>query len=119
MKIYGSELRQAALSALESGQKRQLVALMFGVSVPTLDRWRREQRQNGQIAPRPRGHLRSVFGPPESQERQVLKSLLEEAPDATLQEHLERWQTDTGQRASRASLARAVTRLGWTRKKRA
>jgi len=119
MKVYGSELRQAALAALEGGQKRGLVGLMFGVSVPTLDRWRREQRQRGQVAPRPRGHLRSAFGAAESAERAVLKGLLEEAPDATLQEHLERWHICTGHKASRASLARAITGLGWTRKKRA
>ena len=118
MKIYGGELRQAALAALAKGQQRQLVALMLGVSVPTLDRWRREQRRSGQVAPRPRGHLRSAFGSAESAERAVLKSLLEAKPDATLQEHLEGWQVLTGQRASRASLARAITRLDWTRKKR-
>ena len=119
MRIYGSELRQAALAALEKGQTRRVVSLLFGVSIPTLDRWKRQQHQSGQIAPRPRGHLRSAFGPSGSTERQVLEALLKESPDATLQQLLEEWQKRTGQSASRASLARAITHLGWTRKKRA
>jgi transposase len=116
MKVYGSELRQAALRALEAGQKRQAVALMLGVSVPTLDRWRREHRQSGQVAPRPRGHKRCAFG---TRESELLQELLRQAPDATLEQHLQAWRAQTGQSASRASLARAIVRLGWTRKKRA
>ena len=120
MKVYGQELRELALAALERGEKRHLVAQMFGMSVPTLDRWRREQRQRGQVAPRARGHKRCAFGASDSAEHEVLKELLNQAPDATLEQHLQAWRTKTGHRqgASRASLARAVERLGWTRKKR-
>jgi len=124
MKVYGQELRELALAALERGEKRHLVAQMFGMSVPTLDRWRREQRQRGQAAPRARGHKRCAFGASDSAGHEVLKELLNQAPDATLEEHLRAWRAKTGhspghsQGASRASLARAVERLGWTRKKR-
>ena len=115
MKIYGPELRQSALAALERGEKRRSVSLMLEVSVPTLDRWRRQQRQSGQVAPRPRGHLRCAF---EAKESAVLEELLHQTPDATLEAHLEEFGRVTGHSASRASLARAVKRLGWTRKKR-
>src|SRR5688500_8965903 len=87
---------------------------MLSVSVPTLDRWRREHRQSGQVAPCPRGHKRCAFG---TQESQLLQALLRQAPDATLEQHLQAWRAQSGQNASRASLARAIVRLGWTRKK--
>ena len=115
MKIYGSELRQAALRAVESGSKRRVVATMFGVSVPTLDRWGREHRQSGQVAARPRGHLRRALGP---EAQAILEALLHKRADATVDAHLEAFRVQTGQSASRSSLARAIVRLGWTRKKR-
>jgi transposase len=115
MKIYGQELRQVALRALESGQRRREVSEMLGVSVPTLDRWRREFRLQGQDASRPRGHKRSVFAP---DDLAALRSVVEAAPDDTLLEHLARWQEHSGQSASYSSLRRALVRLGWSFKKR-
>jgi len=115
MKVYGEELRRAAIGALERGSTQREVAMMLGVSVPTLARWRREHRQRGQVAPRARGHRRRAVDA--SGEAQLL-SLLQEWPDATLEQHLTRYRQTTGHTLSRASLARAIVRLGWTRKKR-
>lgn len=115
MKIYGRELRQVALRALEEGQRRRQVSEMLGVSVPTLDRWRREYRLQGQEAARPRGHKRCAFS---RDDLPRLKSLVEAAPDAPLDQHLAQWQHQSGQSASYSSLRRALVRLGWSFKKR-
>lgn len=115
MKIYGEELRGVALRALEAGQRRSEVAQTLGVSVPTLDRWRREFRQSGQEAPRARGHKKSAFSP---EDLPRLKAWVQAAPDSTLLDHLACWQKQSGQSASYSSLRRALVRLGWSCKKR-
>jgi transposase-like protein len=88
---------------------------MLEVSVSTLDRWRRQSRRSGQVAPRSRGHLRCAFG---SAEQEHLLTLLRQTPDATIDQLLHAWRETTTRPASRASLARAIVRLNWTRKKR-
>ena len=115
MAIYGEELRRVALRALEAGQRRSEVAQTLGVSIPTLDRWRREFRQSGQEAPRPRGHKKSAFSP---EQLPQLKSMVGASPDSTLKEHLRTWQEQSGQSASDSSLRRALKQLGWSFKKR-
>jgi len=52
-------------------------------------------------------------------EEEQLLALVQEHPDATLDEHLRLWQEAERPRVSRATLGRAILRLGWTRKKRA
>lgn len=114
MKIYGGELRQVALRALEKGQKRREVAQMLGVSIPTLDRWRRESREQGQECARPRGHKRRAISP---EQWPQLKQLVQDHPDATLWQHLAAWESQTGQKASVSSLRRTLKHLNWSFKK--
>lgn len=115
MRIYGTELRCVALRALESGGRRREVAQTLGVSIPTLDRWRREFRQGGQEAPRPRGHKKRAFS---SEQLLLLKSVVQASPDATVKEHLRTWRERSGQGASDSSVRRALKQLGWSFKKR-
>ena len=115
MKIYGPELRSVALRALESGQRRREVAQTLGVSVPTLDRWRREFREDGQEAPRPRGHKRRVIS---VEQLPLLKSQVQAAPDSTVADHVRTWTQHSGQSVSDSSLRRALKQLGWSFKKR-
>ena len=114
MKIHSKEVRQLALRALERGERRAQISRMLCVPVPTLDRWWREFRRNGQDAPWPRGHLKAAFG---AEELPALAAQLRQSPDATLDRHLEQWRHQTGRTASRSSLKRALVKLGWTRKK--
>jgi transposase len=113
--------REQALAALSSGLSQSQVCQAFGVHRSTLRLW----------------HQRAVEGDPESLENRYhggnprkIKPEHEEAlmqqmkafPDATLEEHAARWEQETGQRISRATMARAILRLEprpWTLKKRA
>lgn len=115
VKIYGHELRLVALRALESGQKRREVSAMLGVSIPTLDRWLREYRQQGQNAARPRGHKRRAIA---TEQWPALKALVESSPDATVGHHLRAWEEHTGQCASLSSLRRTLKEMNWSFKKR-
>ena len=107
-------MRIRALDALDVGTPRPEVIRLFGVSTATLTRWRRRQRETGSLAQSRRP------GPPKVKTAGLATALvprLEAHPDATLEEHRRWWEQASGQRVSQATMSRAITRLGWTRKK--
>ena len=115
MKAYSRDLRVRVLDALDGGMRRREVVRVFGVSSPTITRWRRRRRETGSLAPSPRpgppGPLRAAL-------RAGLLPRLAAHPDATLEEHCRWWAEAHGVRPSHATMSRAITRdLGWTRKK--
>ena len=114
MKAYSRDMRIRALDALDLGTPRPEVIRLFGVSTATLTRWRRRQREAGSLAQsvRPGPPRRKTVGL-----QAALVARLGERPDATLEEHCRWWREATGHRVSHATMSRAVTRLGWTRKK--
>jgi transposase len=92
------------------------VAARFEVSVPTIERWLRLQRETGGLARRP------VPGPVAVKTAglaAVLPERLAEHADARLADHCSWWQEVSGFEVSQATMSRALARLGWTRKKRA
>lgn len=115
MKAYSRDLRVRVLDALDGGMPRREVVRVFGVSSPTITRWRRRRRETGSLAPSPRpgppGLLRAAL-------RAGLRPHLEAHPDATLEQHCTRWEEAHGVRPSHATMSRVIVHdLGWTRKK--
>ena len=112
------DLRQQAVAALKSGMKRSEVCRVFGIHRTTLYEWHKRAQQ-GSLEDRPvSGRPRQI----QAQDEAALVQQLQATPDATLEEHVARWKEERGQRVSRATMARAILRLGprgWTRKKRA
>lgn len=107
------DLRERIVAAVASGAPQTEVAERFGVSVTTVRRYRLLVEQTGTVRPaarRPRPRLMSDEG--------ALQAQLEASPDATLGEHCVEWERTHGVRPSEATMCRAITRLGWTRKKR-
>lgn len=114
MKPYSEDLRWRVVSAVSSGMSREDVAWRFAVSQPTITRWLRLQRETGDLTPKP------VPGRPAVKLNAVIKALpgrLVERADATLAEQCSWWHTVSGVAVSTATMSRALTRLGWTRKK--
>ena len=114
MKAYSEDLRERVVRAVAIGTPRDEVAAMFAVSVPTITRWLRLKRETGGLAPKP------VPGPAAVKTTAVLAALperLAEHADATLGEHCSWWREASGIEVSTATMSRALTRLGWTRKK--
>jgi transposase len=95
--------------------KTGVVAALYGVHRSTLWRWR-EQLSCGHGLEA--GH--SPGGPRKIDVAQhpALAAQLGAASDATLEEHMVLWHQQQGQLVSRATMARAIVRVGWTRKKR-
>ena len=93
---------------------RSQVCQVFGMHRNTLRRWC-SLAQNGTLENKPLPGLKRKFGP---EEDVLLLALLQEHPDATVDEHLRLWQEGGHKSVSRATLGRAILRLRWTRKKR-
>jgi transposase len=94
---------------------RKEVCQVFRIHRTTLRQWQLRQEQ-GRLAHQPRsGSPRKI----KREDEAALLRQLEATPDATVEEHLIQWHQVQGRLVSRATMARAVLRLGWTRKKRA
>ncbi len=115
MKPYSEDLRWRVVAAVDDGLPRTEVARRFIVSVPTIKRWLRQRRETGTLAPKPVPGAAPVktVGLAEA-----LPGRLAEHADATLADHCSWWREVSGFEVSTATMSRALTRLGWTRKKR-
>ena len=118
MNPYSLDLRQRIVKAYlnKEGSQRQL-ARRFSVSLGTVRNYLKLYRQTGQLAPQRRGGGRAPKIPHEH--LPLLRALLEQRPDATLEELGQALEAQTGIKAGTTSVWRAVQKLGWTRKKNA
>jgi transposase len=116
MNAYSLDLRLKVLDAIDRGIPRREVVRIFGVSMPTLERYLRRRRRTGDLAPRSSpGRTPSICAT--SEERRALWRQLEENDEATLERHCELWEEERKVRVSVSTMSRAVRRLGWTFKK--
>ena len=102
------------MRAVAIGTPRDEVAATFAVSVPSIERWLRQKRGTGHLAPKPGP------GPPAVKMQAVMAALparLADRADATLEERCSWWYEVSGVEVSTATMSRALTRLGWTRGK--
>jgi transposase len=114
MKAYSEDLRERVVRAVAIGTPRDEVALTYEVSSATITRWLRLKRETGSLAPKP------VPGPEAVKTEAVMAALPErlvEHADATLDEQCAWWRAASGVTVSTATMSRALTRLGHTRKK--
>lgn len=113
MRPYSDDLRQHLLTAIQRGEHslRQL-AHLFSVSLSFIVRLQQRQRQTGSPQPKPHGGGH----PPRLNDQacQLLLKLVRQQPDATLAELRDRLDIS----CSIMTIARALKRLGITRKKK-
>jgi len=114
MRPYPPDLRERILHAVDQGKPRAEVIRVFGVSRASIKRYLKQRRETGSLLPKP------IPGRPPKKLgllRAKLQTQLEEYPDATLEEHCQRWEAQEGIKVSTATMSRAIQRLGWTRNK--
>lgn len=115
MKPYSTDLRTRVLAALDGGMPRAEAIRLFQVSQGSITRWRRLRRTTGTLTPgRPSGRPRTI--PP--RQEHLLRIQLDAAPDASLATHAAHWTDAHATPVSSWTMARAIRRLGWSRKKR-
>jgi transposase len=118
MNAYSKDLRLRVLDAVDRGVPREEVASLFGVSLSTIKRYVKRQREGKDLQPKPStGRRRRILASPE--EKRALWEQLEQNDEATLERHCELWEERRGVRVSIATMSRAIRqKLGWTLKKR-
>lgn len=113
---YSVDLRERVVAATQHGMTVPQAAAVFGVSVATIERWRRRARETGDLTPHTSpGRPRAI---PVDQEAELVAQL-QAQPDATLAEHCQQWHVRHGVLVSPATMCRTLQRLGWTLKKSA
>jgi len=112
MSISPQQIRQRAIAAHEAGQTQAEVARSYGVDITTFQRWLRRYRQSGQTAPLARGHRHAAL---EGAQLQQLEQLVQQIPDATLEQLREK----LGLHCSLVAVHNALARLGYRFKKNA
>jgi transposase len=116
MKAYSPDLRQRVLNAVEAGMPRREVVEQFQVSLSTIKRLLKQQREQGHVQPT------AIPGPRfriATEQHEALASQVRAQPDATLEQHCQQWYDQHKTRLSASTMSRSIRRLGWTHKKRA
>ena len=115
-KPYSTDLRERVLLAGEGGLPPAAVARRFGVGLSTVYLWRQQAREGRRCA-KPHGGGWAPGIDPAGEA--ILRALVSERNDRTLDEYREQLAARTGERrVSRPTLCRALRRLGLWRKKR-
>jgi transposase len=112
MKTYSLDLRERVVKAYDQKFGAQAkIAELFGVSVPWIKKLLRRRRETGSLAPKPHGGgQQPAF---EGENLENLKKLVEQNPDATLQELGEL----SGVKCGIVAVWRTLKKLGCHRKK--
>jgi transposase len=116
-KPYSADLRERMLLAGKAGVSPAAIAERFGVGLSTVYLWRQQAGTEGRRCAKPHGggRVRGIDVAGEA----ILRALVAERNDRTLDEYRERLAERTGgPRVSRPTLCRALRRLGLWRKKR-
>jgi len=114
MKAYSEDLRRKIVGALKRGTTKNEAASLFGVSLSSVKRFARMDRNGSSLAPRkPPGR------PPKSNDttRRLLEADLADRPAATAAERRRYLECMTGESMSDSTVRRLVRRLGHSRKK--
>jgi transposase len=114
MKAYSQDLQVRVVRAVDQGKSRQEIVSLFGVSLATLKRYLKQRRETGSLKPK------AIPGRPARKRLRVqmdLEAQLRAYPDVSLERHGELWEQAQGMHVSPRTMSRALTGLGWTRKK--
>ena len=111
MEAISLDLRKRVISDCDAGMKTGQVAEKYGVSGAWVRRLKQRRRETGSIEALPWGGGRPLCL--SHQQEQRLKRLVEEDPDATVDELHKRMRV----RCCRSTIHEAMQRLGLTHKK--
>jgi len=113
MSIASKDIRKRALEAhLTRGLTQAQVARNYNVHITTFQRWLFDFRESGSYEPKKRGHRHAVFS---GDVLKTLEALVENNPDATLEELRDL----SGAAVSIVTIHNSLQRLGYRYKKNA
>jgi transposase len=114
---YSVDLRERVVAAFDAGDLTdEDVAELFKVGEATVHRWKRLKREKGSLEHKPFGGGMPPRVAPEQYD--LVRQIVKEEPDLTVQEVAWEFHRRTGKSVSRAAMGRTLLKLGLTRKKR-
>jgi transposase len=113
---YSTDLREKIVRAYDDGLGSQrVIAELFGVSRSFVEKLLQRRRNTGEIAALPHGGGRQPLC--REQEHKLVRRLIEQQPDATLDELCETVKRKRHLQLSRPTMSRLLQRLDLGRKK--
>jgi len=113
---YSTDLREKIVRAYDEGLGSQRkIAEMFGVSRSFVEKLLARRRTTGEIAALPHGGGRTALC--QQKEHDLVRRLIQQQPDATLDELCEAVEHKRHVRISRPTMSRVLQRLSLGRKK--
>ncbi|WP_394827307.1 helix-turn-helix domain-containing protein [Pendulispora albinea] len=109
------KLREAVLRARAEGRSYDETARLLGIGRATVNRILRLHRETSSLEPRPRGGGNT--SPIHGEMARMLAAIVAEMPDATVAELASELVKRSRTQTSRSAVQRALTRLGFSRKK--
>jgi transposase len=113
--LVPTKLRLAIVRLREEKRSYQEIASLLGVGEATVSRVMRLKRETGSVERRPRGG--GNFSPICGRIAELLHAIVAQMPDATVAELTEALAKKGRIETSRSSVQRALSRLGYSRKK--
>jgi transposase len=116
-KPYPKELRERVVAAYHRNEGTyEALALRFSVGPATVDRWLARFRRSGTIEPSAMGGARRERKVDAAGEK-FIADVLAEVPDTSMDELAEAYRDEFGVSMHKATMARSVGRMGYTRKR--
>ena len=114
MNGYSEDLRRRIVSAVQRGMPKTQAARAYEVSLSSVKRYANKAVNGESLAPK---KSPGSLPKPDEKAGKLLAADLEERPCATLQDRRDYLEAATGISVSRATVCRAIARMGSTRKK--
>lgn len=111
---YSLDLRERIVATVKEGVNQPEVAERFRVSLSSVERYLRRERQGELRAKPPPGRPASIS----TEAYEALAQQVAQHNDASLKEHCELWQEEQGTSVSVYAMCRTLKRAGLPRKKR-
>lgn len=117
-RFYSLDLRKRVCAYIAAGHSRRAAARVFGISVASAVRFAANQRDRGDVAPKPQGRPPGRFGKL-APHLDFLIEIVQGEPDITLRELSSALEDTYGVSVQLSSIHRALERAGYSYKKRA
>ncbi len=114
-RAYSLDLRERAVAAIEDGMSTRQAAARFSIGISTAGTWARLKRSQGDVLPgkqgKPKGSVLDAHA-------DFILGMIEEKPDTTLDEMVDRLATERAVTIVRTAVWKFLDRRGMTHKKR-
>ena len=111
-KSYSTDLRERVLRSIEEGMSKAQAHRTFHLSRSTINHWFALRERTGGLTPPPHRSTRT-----RQLQGKEFEAFAQRHRHATLGEMVQAWQQENGVSLSMMSFSRALSEIGWTRKK--